>query len=222
MAKIKLKTQEQRLADVGRAVSRRLSQPGRTQMVTENGLTLYIVQDFLSLSECAELIELINMGRKPSELMADHPDKNFRTSDTCNLSPYDALVAKIEDRICKLMNIDPRFGETLQGQVYEVGQQFKPHYDYFLKGAVYWDEMQKAGGQRTWTGMIFLNEPGAGGETHFPTAGMMVQPRTAMLVLWNNMDEAGRPNELTLHEGTPVLAGTKHIVTKWFREKFWQ
>mgnify|MGYP000364320741 CR=1 FL=1 len=25
----------------------------------------------------------------------------------------------------------------------------------------------------------------------------------------------------TLHAGKPVLAGTKYIVTKWFREKFW-
>jgi prolyl 4-hydroxylase len=42
-----------------------------------------------------------------------------------------------------------------------------------------------------------------------------------MLVLWNNMDEIGAPNEQTLHEGVPVTAGTKYIVTKWFRERFW-
>jgi prolyl 4-hydroxylase len=120
------------------------------------------------------------------------------------------------------MGVSYRHGETLQGQVYEVGQQFKPHYDYFLKGASYWDDMQKGGGQRSWTGMIYLNEPAAGGETHFPSAGLKVQPRTAMLVLWNNMDVDGTPNMATLHEGMPVLAGTKYIVTKWFRERFWQ
>ena len=48
-----------------------------------------------------------------------------------------------------------------------------------------------------------------------------VQPRTAMLVLWNNMSEVGAPQLLTLHEGCPVSAGTKYIVTKWFREHFW-
>jgi prolyl 4-hydroxylase len=221
MAKIKLRTQDQRLADIGRNVARRLSQPGRTQMVTDNGLTLYFVQDFVSRTECAGLIDLIDLDRKKSELMSEHPDPEFRTSDTCNLHPEDDLVRKVEERICKLMGVDPRYGETLQGQVYDVGQQFKPHYDYFLKGASYWDDMQVAGGQRSWTAMIYLNEPGAGGETNFPTAGMMVQPRTAMLVLWNNMDIDGSPSQLVLHAGMPVLAGTKYIVTKWFREKYW-
>lgn len=221
MAKVKLKPSEHRLADLGRIVARRLSQPGRTQIVSDNGLTLYVVQDFLSLTECDGLITLINRGRHPSGLLSDHPDKDFRTSDSCNLSPHDVLVDTIETRICTLMGIDKRHGETLQGQVYEVGQQFKPHYDYFLKGAAYWDAMQKQGGQRSWTGMIYLNEPAAGGETNFPSAGLMVQPRTAMLVLWNNMDARGAPNMMTLHQGMPVLAGTKYIVTKWFRERFW-
>jgi prolyl 4-hydroxylase len=221
MTKVKLKTQEQRLADIGRLMARRLSLPGRTQIVTENGLSLYVVQDFLSLTECAELIKLIDLGRGPSELMSDHPDPEFRTSDTCNLHPHEPLILRIEERMCKLMGIDPRHGETLQGQAYEVGRQFKPHYDYFQKGAPYWNEMQTSGGQRSWTAMIYLNEPGAGGETHFPTAGLMVQPRTAMLVLWNNMDAMGRPDMLTLHAGLPVQAGTKYIVTKWFREKYW-
>jgi prolyl 4-hydroxylase len=221
MAKLKLKSSEERLCDLGRTVSRRLSQPGRTQIVSDNGLTLYVVQDFLSLSECEGLIALINKGRERSGLLSDHPDQDYRTSDSCNLNPYDALVGTIETRICALMGIDKRHGETLQGQVYEVGQQFKPHYDYFLKGAGYWDAMQKQGGQRSWTGMIYLNEPAAGGETNFPSAGLMVQPRTAMLVLWNNMDAQGTPNMMTLHQGMPVLAGTKYIVTKWFREKFW-
>jgi prolyl 4-hydroxylase len=35
------------------------------------------------------------------------------------------------------------------------------------------------------------------------------------------MDELGAPNDLTLHEGCPVTTGTKYIVTKWFRERFW-
>jgi prolyl 4-hydroxylase len=221
MAKLKPKSQEQRLADAGRNVARRLSAPGKTQQVTENNFTLYFVQDFLSRVECVELMKLIDLNRAPSELMASHPDPEFRTSDTCNLHPFDNLVVSIEDRICKLMGVDPRYGETLQGQVYEVGKQFKAHYDWFLKGSSYWDDMQISGGQRTWTAMIYLNEPGAGGETNFPTAGMMVQPRTAMLVIWNNMDELGKPNQLALHAGMPVLAGTKYIVTKWFREKFW-
>lgn len=221
MAKVKLKSPKSRLAEIGRRVTRQLTTPGRTQTVSQNGLTLYFVQDFMSLTECDEMIRLIDRGRQPSSLLTAHPDPEFRTSESCNLSPYDPLVGRIEGRICTLMGIDHRHGETLQGQVYDVGRQFKPHFDYFMRHAIYWEDMMKGGGQRSWTAMIYLNEPAAGGETHFPSAGMMVQPRTAMLVLWNNMSADGTPNPATLHESVPVKAGTKYIVTKWFRERFW-
>ena len=221
MAKIKVKTSEQRLAEMCKIVTRRLSAPGRCQIVSQNGLSLYLAQDFLSLDECAELNAMIEKGRQPSTLLAEHSDKNFRTSDSCNLSPYDPFVLKIEDRICKLMGINAKHGETMQGQVYEVGQQFKPHFDHFKRGASYWKDMEKGGGQRCLTAMIYLNQPGAGGETHFPNADIKVQPRTGMIVIWSNMLSDGTPNDATLHEGLPVLAGTKYIVTKWFRERYW-
>ncbi len=221
MAKIKLKTPEQRLADLGRIVSRKLKASGRAQIVEQNNLALYCVQDFMSPTECEDLIALIDKGRQPSGLLAKHSDPDFRTSDSCNLSPFDPLVEKIEGRICTLMGIDHRHGETLQGQVYEIGQQFKAHHDHFNKNTGYWDDMMKQGGQRSWTAMIYLNEPAAGGQTEFPIAGMTVSPRRAMLVLWNNMQADGTPNPATLHASLPVIAGTKYIVTKWFREKFW-
>ncbi len=221
MSKVKLKTPEERLSEIGRSVARQLSKPGKTQTVSEKELTLYFAQDFLTHTECEGLIALINKGRVKSGLLAVSDDPDYRTSDSCNLNAHDELVARIDARICTLMGINPRHGETLQGQVYEVGQQFKPHYDYFHKGTHYWDDMQAVGGQRCWTAMIYLNEPAAGGETEFPNAGLKVEPRTAMLLLWNNMLVNGTPNELTLHSGLPVLAGTKYVVTKWFRERFW-
>lgn len=221
MAKIKLKSQQERLADLGRSVSRKLKASGRAQIVAQNGLSLYCVQDFMSHAECAALMALIDQGRQPSGLLSAMADPDFRTSDSCNLSPFDPLVQRIESRICALMGLSERYGETLQGQVYEVGQQFKAHHDHFVPGTPYWDEMMRQGGQRSWTSMIYLNEPAAGGETEFPLAGLTVSPRTAMLVLWNNMQDDGTPNPATLHAGKPVLAGTKYIVTKWFREKFW-
>ena len=92
MAKIKLKTPQERLADFGRIVSRKLNASGRAQVVAQNGLSLYCVQDFMSLSECEELVKLIDKGRQPSGLLANHADPDYRTSDSCNLSPYDPLV----------------------------------------------------------------------------------------------------------------------------------
>ena len=60
MAKIKLKSSEERLADLGRIVTRKLKASGRAQIVEQNNLALYCVQDFMSPTECEELIALID------------------------------------------------------------------------------------------------------------------------------------------------------------------
>jgi prolyl 4-hydroxylase len=210
-----------KLAEIGKSVRRALKRHERVEIVSGGGLDLYVVQHFMTEDECAELVRLIDDNPHPSTLYAGTERAGFRTSYSCNLDPHHPLVARIEGRICMLTGIDRRHGETLQGQRYQVGQQFKPHYDYFFTNQDYWEAERVSGGQRSWTAMIYLNEPGGGGETNFPSAGMCVSPRTAMLVMWNNMDVIGAPNTLTLHEGVPVTAGTKYIVTKWFRERFW-
>jgi prolyl 4-hydroxylase len=210
-----------KLAEIGKNVRRKLKKHDRVEIVSGGGLDLYIVQYFMTDEECGELIALIDNDPFPSKLYEGTEQKGFRTSFSCNLDPHHPIVARIEGRICTLMGIDRRHGETLQGQRYDVGQQFKPHYDHFFPGQPYWEDERKSGGQRSWTAMIYLNEPESGGETNFPNAGMCVSPRTAMLVIWNNMTEIGAPNTLTLHEGVPVTAGRKYIVTKWFRERFW-
>ena len=81
--------------------------------------------------------------------------------------------------------------------------------------------MARCGGQRTWTAMIFLNEPEGGGETAFPKVGIKVTPRTGNMLVWNNLNIIGEPNYFSLHEGQPVSAGTKYIITKWHRERPW-
>ena len=209
-----------KLAAFGKTVRRALKKHERVEIVAGGGLDLFFVQGFMTQEECDALIALIDSGARPSTLYAGTEIDGYRTSYSCNLDPHHPLVARIEGRICELLQIDKRHGETLQGQRYSPGQQFKPHQDYFFTSEAYWEGERKAG-QRSWTAMIYLNEPEGGGETNFPKVGMCVSPRTAMLVVWNNMDALGAPNELTQHEGMPVAAGTKYIVTKWFRERFW-
>ena len=67
--------------------------------------------------------------------------------------------------------------------------------------------MERTGGQRTWTAMVFLNTPDGGGQTNFPEAGIKVSPVTGNLLAWNNLDALGEPNRKSLHQGMPVTAG---------------
>lgn len=210
-----------RLAEIGRITTARLARNPVVQPVTGEGVDLYCVQNFLTIEECGGLIAMIDSGRKPSGLLSATDDPDFRTSESCDLDRWHPFVQGIDLRISDLLAIDPRRGETMQGQRYAVGQQFKGHHDYFHVSEIYWQTEKKRGGQRSWTAMIYLDEPESGGETLFSAAGLKVTPRTAMLLAWNNMDKKGAPNAQALHESLPVIAGQKNVVTKWYRERFW-
>ena len=189
--------------------------------IPSSQLDIFVARDFLTGEECAGLIALIDSERIPSQLLAPTEDPEFRTSESCNVDPGDPLVQRIEDKITGLLGIAPEHGETIQGQRYAVGQQFKPHHDFFHSGEAYWAEMERCGGQRTWTAMVFLNAPEGGGQTAFPEAGIKVAPRPGNLLAWNNLDAKGQPNPFSLHQGCPVTAGAKYIITKGYRERPW-
>jgi hypothetical protein len=67
---------------------------------------------------------------------------------------------------------------------------------------------------RSW---IYLHEPLGGGETEFPDLGFKIEPKLGRAVLWNNLYASGEGNYSTQHQSLPVTAGTKTIITKWFR-----
>jgi prolyl 4-hydroxylase len=199
----------------------RLTRHPAVFQIPSHQLELFVYREFLTPEECAGLIALIDRERIPSELLAPSEDPEFRTSESCNLDPDHPLVQQIEDKITDLLGIAPEHGETIQGQRYAVGQQFKPHHDFFHVEQAYWPEMERSGGQRTWTAMVFLNAPESGGQTAFPETGIKVAPRPGNLLTWNNLDAKGEPNPATLHQGCPVTAGAKYIITKWYRERPW-
>lgn len=196
------------------------SQP-RVQRVPNRDLTLFIQRDFLTAGECAGLIERIDAERRPSTIADANGDGYFRTSETCDLDPADPFVAMIDAKLAAFAGIDPAHGEPIQGQRYTVGQEFKAHTDYFEpKGADYATYCSIAG-NRTWTLMVYLNEPAAGGATRFVRIGKTVQPETGKLLAWNNRIRPGECNPASLHHGMKVRSGVKHIITKWYRERPW-
>lgn len=210
-----------RLAEIGRSTTARLARTPGVQKVEGVGFELFVRQQFLRPEECGGLIAMIDADRVPSTVLATIDDDYFRTSESCNLDRWNPFVQMIDTRIDALLGMKARQGETLQGQRYVVGQEFKPHHDYFHTEQAYWPDESKRGGQRSWTAMIYLDEPEGGGETVFGAAGLTVSPRAGMLMAWNNMDRKGAPNGQSLHASVPVTAGVKNIVTKWYRERFW-
>jgi len=195
-----------------------MAQPG-IQRVPSPKLTLFMKRGFLSPEECAALIERIDAKRRPSEIADDVGIANFRTSETCDLDWHDAIVGEVDRQIADLLGLPLATSEPLQGQRYAPGQEFRPHTDTFEPGGYDFYLHTAGSGQRTWTAMVYLNEPENGGATRFKAIGKTVQPETGKLLAWNNLLPDGRPNPATLHQGMKVRRGTKYVLTKWFRER---
>ena len=197
----------------------KLAATAGVQRVPTRELELFIVRGFLEPAICAALIERIDAKRRPSEIADDVGIANFRTSETCDLDWQDPVVADVDRKISELLGLPLSASEPLQGQRYAPGQEFKPHTDTFEPGGYDFLVHTADRGQRTWTAMIYLNEPEDGGATRFKAIGKTVQPETGKLLAWNNLLPGGRPNPATLHQGMRVRRGTKYVLTKWFRER---
>ena len=197
----------------------RLKGAAGIQQVPSPKLDLFILRDFLDAPQCDALRALIDAKRRPSTLADDQGIANFRTSETCDLDPHHPLVAEVRQRLSQLTAIPLSHAEPLQGQRYAPGQEFKPHTDSFNPdGADYYLHCAEAG-QRSWTAMLYLNQPEDGGATRFKDIGKTIQPETGKLILWNNLLPDGSPNGATLHQGMKVRRGTKYVLTQWFRQR---
>jgi len=210
------------LKRVGASVRERLATNPAAYKLPTDMAEIYAIGDFLDPAECERLIEMIDLVATPSELFdeASYAD-GFRTSYSGNFDREDSFVKAISRRIDDVLGINPICGETIQGQRYLPGQEFKPHNDWFYVDQDYWKGERKRGGQRSWTAMIFLNTVEEGGETHFTEVGVKVEPKPGVLMLWNNASPDGTPNEGTMHAGTPVIRGIKYVITRWYRTRQW-
>jgi prolyl 4-hydroxylase len=194
--------------------------PGVKQLPSPK-IELFVKSDFLAADHCEELIRLIDLDRRPSTVADYNGDATFRTSETCDLKPDEPAVQRLEDLLHAFTGIDPAHGEPLQGQRYEIGQEFKQHTDWFTPGGPDWEKFCGVAGQRTWTFMIYLNDVEAGGATRFKAVNKKIMPERGKIVGWNNLKPDRSGNVATLHHAMKVRKGLKYVITKWYREKPW-
>jgi prolyl 4-hydroxylase len=210
------------MIETSESITARLAEHSRIQRVPTPRAEIFQLRGFAPLEFCSDLIALIERDRRPSTIADDNGDPLFRTSETCDLAANLLPVQEIEAMITQLSGIDPAYGEPLQGQRYDVGQEFKAHTDYFAPGGRDYQQFCTLSGQRTWTFMIYLNDVAAGGATRFKLLDKTFQPEAGKLLCWNNRLADGGVNEATLHHGMKVRKGVKYVITKWYREKEWR
>jgi len=183
---------------------------------------LYSFDNFLNEQECNQVIQYIDQHKVKSKTVNSSSGvdeySDYRTSSTCYIEDQNIdFIKKLDEKICLASNEKYALGERIQGQFYEVGQEFKEHTDWF-QGKGYETNCAEQG-NRTTTFMIYLNEVEEGGETFFPRLNLRFKPKRGMAIMWRNLDIYGEPDDMLLHSGEPILKGNKYIVTKWFRER---
>jgi prolyl 4-hydroxylase len=196
-------------------------EPPNLSKLDTDKVELYTLDDFLSGNDCDRLVSLINHHLGPSKLAESSHivNRSLRSSRTCELSLLRSPVAlAINEKICRTMGISIEYSEGVQAQRYDVGEQFRPHFDYFDVGSAAYANNGGELGNRTWTFMVYLNDGMEGGGTRFPLLEHSFTPKKGQALLWNNLLPDRTPNKSALHSGEPVIAGHKIIITKWFRE----
>lgn len=175
----------------------------------------------LSDEECEGLIELARARLKPSQTLDLETGQDQTVTERSSEGMFfergeDALVARIERRIARLLDWPLVNGEAMQVLRYGPGAEYRPHHDYFDPARAGTAATLTRGGQRVASLVMYLNTPEEGGATAFPDAHFEVGAVRGNAVFFSY----DRPHAVTRtrHAGAPVVRGEKWVATKWLRQ----
>jgi len=179
--------------------------------------------NLMSPDECAQLIGLAKERVARSSVVNPETGVSVvhsaRTSSGTHFRRNDhILIAALEDRICELLQLPISRFEPLQILNYQVGAEYRAHYDYFDSQNEGYKEILSHGGQRIATLVMYLNAVEAGGATTFPLVGLDILPQPGQGVYFAYTSSDGEVDKRTLHGGSPVTQGEKWIATFWMRQ----
>ena len=197
------------------------------QAFPNHSYNIFLIENFLSQSECDIIINKASKHLRRSRIMSDDDTvSNVRTSRNMFLHNHMLetkeeldLIHKIELFTQKVSNLPKENQEPLQVCKYETSQYYKPHYDCcFPKESKACIDDYKWGGFRYLTFLIYLNNVDDGGETEFPLLNFKIKPKLGNgIVFFNTLPSKTGYHPISKHAALPVTKGTKWICNKWVR-----
>jgi len=183
-----------------------------------------VFHKILSEEECKHIIDLGKEKVTRSEVVVKVGEKGVHSGRTSYGvfmdGKNDPVMQKLTALIAEWTQLPAQNGEPYYLLRYEVGQEYKPHNDFFARDDAGSRYIGTAG-QRIATVLTYLCSPDEGGETIFPNAdgGLVKVNATAgdAVLFWSATPE-GVEDPKSLHGGNPVIKGTKWALTKWIRE----
>ena len=129
----------------------------------------------------------------------------------------DLILLLIQTRISMISEMPMFVMENASVLHYDLGQQFRPHYDYLDPNKPTHAADMRRLGQRLITCLIYLNDDFDGAETSFPKLGQRFRCDKGGALLFANIDEQGQPDPKTLHAGLSPTRGEKWLFSQWIR-----
>jgi prolyl 4-hydroxylase len=120
--------------------------------------------------------------------------------------------AKLTEKISRLPDYHQ---EIMQVAKYDVGGEFKRHYDQCDENIPRCKRGNRITGGRKSTLLVYLNDDYEGGETEFPLIYLTIKPERGKGIFFINVDKNHKIEHYSLHGGLPVTKNTKYICTKW-------
>lgn len=172
-----------------------------------------ILGNVLSHEECDELINVSKDRMDRSKIGKVREVDQIRTSSSTFLEEGEnEVVSRVSRRVSQIMNIPESHGEGLQILNYQIGQEYKSHFDFFSSS-------RPVKNPRISTLVMYLNDVEQGGETYFPKLNLSVSPQKGMAVYFEYFYDNQELNDMTLHGGGPVIIGDKWAATQWMRRQ---
>jgi prolyl 4-hydroxylase len=191
------------------------SYPGIERLQISVGPPVYMVHDFLSDHEADFLINVAESCLSRS-LVGGNVETAGRTSDSCYFEQYH--LPGLMEKVTSLTGKPLAHCEYPQVAKYGSGQQYGRHYDGFsnLGGPTARKELTY-GGNRVATVLIYLNNVGEGGETHFPYMDLKIRPTKGTALVFFPSAANGEFDVQTFHAALPAV-DTKYVSQIWVRE----
>jgi len=181
-----------------------------------------VMDNFIDADLCKHLIYLAkpNMERASVAQNGATEKSDVRTNQVTFLQHgSDLQLQALVDRIANLVGIPSSHAEALQMIYYQLGQQYKPHFDTFSPDDSGQHVFLEKSGQRLLTALLYLCDVDLGGETTFPGLGIDVSPKMGRMVIFHSCEQGtNSPHQGALHGGMPILQGEKWAANLWFRE----
>ncbi len=189
----------------------KLEHPERSILKNING--------FMTEKECNYIIKLAEPLFKRSKVDGDTSIIDSRTSFSAFL-PFsdDSILNQVRERASKLLGLPQQNFEHFQCVSYEVGQEYRSHYDTFDPLTKDGEIALVDGGQRKYTLLVYLNDDFEGGQTYFPKLDVLCTPTKGCAALFENTDQQGQLIKSSFHTGLPVSKGKKYAMNIWVRE----